>query len=71
MWCHIKRKDMGTPLAKRGYNTPRTLESLRADHSRYMTIGGGNLKKAKLFNNCIEEPFFDIPLEQVCKTHGL
>lgn len=28
------------------------------------------MKKAKFFNNCIDEPFFDIPLDQVCRTHS-
>ena len=30
--------------------------------------GGGHLKKAKLFNNAIHAPFFDIALEHVSKV---
>ena len=56
---------MKVPLAKRGACTARTLESLRADHHRFLTVGGGRLKVAKNYNNVIESYFFDIPLENV------
>ena len=46
----------------------RTLESLHADHARFQSEGGGHLKKAKLFNNAIHAPFFDITLEHVSKV---
>ena len=35
-------------------------------HQRFMEEGRGDLKKAKLLNNCIKYPFFIIPLSQVC-----
>jgi hypothetical protein len=42
----------------------RSLESLKADHRRFLDAGG-NVKRAKYYNNVIGEYFFDIPLEQV------
>ena len=40
----------------------RSLESLSSDHSDFLSSGGGDVKKAKLFN---KDYFFDIPLENV------
>ena len=43
----------------------RTNESILSDYSRFLA-DGGRLKRAKLFNNVINEPFFkDLPLTQV------
>ena len=53
-------------LAARGPCIPHTLDSMLLDHQRFMEEGRGDLKKAKLFNNCIEYPLFNIPLSQVC-----
>ena len=52
--------------AARGPCIPCMLDSMLLDHQRFMEKGRGDLKKAKLFNNCIEYPFFNIPLSQVC-----
>ena len=43
----------------------RTLETLKSDYERFKK-DGGNIKRAKNFNNVIDEPLFDIPIEQVC-----
>ena len=43
----------------------RSLESLIADHTRFLTEGRGNLRVAKQYNNAIGEVFFDIPLNNV------
>ena len=32
---------------------------------RRPSANGSNLKEAKLYNNCIAEPLFDIPIENV------
>ncbi|KAL5489082.1 hypothetical protein EMCRGX_G018133 [Ephydatia muelleri] len=36
-----------------------------ADYQRFIA-SGGDIKNAKYYNNCINEPFFKIPLSQVC-----
>ncbi len=51
---------------KRNQSSPRTLDTLHTEK------GGGNLKKAKEYNNVIGPPFFNIPffnipLDQVSK----
>ena len=43
---------------------PRTLQTLEADYSNFIA-NGSDLKKAKLFNNVIDEPLFKVPINQV------
>ena len=45
--------------------SPRTLDCLKDDYDRFTTAGADH-SRAKEFNNVIAEPFFDIPLDQVC-----
>ena len=65
LWCHITSSCLAKPLAERGRYKERTLETLQSDHKKFISIAGGNLKKAKEFNNVIGDYFFDIPLENV------
>ncbi|KAL5489429.1 hypothetical protein EMCRGX_G018520 [Ephydatia muelleri] len=56
---------MATPLSVRGHAAQRTLETMRADHQRY--VSAGSIKRdAQKFYNCISPPIFDIPVSQVC-----
>ena len=67
LWCLITSSELKIPLEERkskGQSTPRTLESLRADHQSFVS-SGGDLNTAKDHNNVIEEQFFNIPLENV------
>lgn len=50
----------------------RTTNSICADYDSFVA-GGANLKKAKMYNNVIREPFFkNIPIEQVYeKQHAI
>lgn len=64
IWCVIKSADMKIPLSSRGAATKRTVQGIKDDHQRFLEAGG-DIKKAKEFNNCILEPLFDIPLSQV------
>lgn len=64
LWCLITQSDLKIPLEKRGRFPERSVQSLREDNHRF-TESGGNLKHAKLFNNCIGEPLFNISLEKV------
>ena len=70
LWCLIPSSSLKVPLAERGRFTARSLESLHSDHSDFVSSGGGHVKRAKFFNNVIEDYFFDIPLENV-KELGL
>ena len=55
---------MATPLSVRGHAAQRTLETMRADHQRY--VSAGSIKRdAQKFYNCISPPIFDIPVSQV------
>eukprot|EP00731_Ephydatia_muelleri_P032533 Em0024g77a len=49
----------------RGHAPPRTYESICTDHQRYIA-SGVRRKQVKHFYNCITEPIFNIPIEQVC-----
>lgn len=42
----------------------RTLAGIRHDHTRYVAAGG-DIRKAKHFNNVIHQPMFDVELDQV------
>ena len=66
--CLITLDQLKIPPAARGPCAPRTLDSMLLDHQRFMEEGEGNLKKAQFYNNCIEYPFFSIPLSQVLVT---
>ena len=55
---------MKVPLSCRGPSTRRTVEGILDDHQTFLSAGG-DLKKAKQFNNCMSEPFFKIPISQV------
>ena len=64
LWCTIPSAKLATPLARRGKSPQRTLDSLCSDHARFLR-DGGNIKKAKEYNNVIEEHLFDISLDNV------
>lgn len=66
LWCEITADKLSEPRKERGRYPARTLQWLQQDHQRFMEEGGGNLKKAKLFNNVISKHFFDIPIDSVC-----
>ena len=69
LWCTIRNVQLKVPLSKRGRSPLRSLESLR-DHQKFLDAGG-DIKKAKEFNNVIGEAFFPIPLEKVHVTYSL
>eukprot|EP00731_Ephydatia_muelleri_P007956 Em0004g294a len=48
----------------RGHAPPRTYESICTDHQRYIA-SGVRRKQVKHFYNCITEPIFNIPIEQL------
>lgn len=58
---------MNVVREKRNDVTLRTLESLDKSLKRFRD-DGGDLGKAKEFNNVIEERIFNIPLDQVSKN---
>ena len=65
LWCHIQYDQLKDPPLVRGPVHLRTVDTIRNDHQRFLS-DGGNLKRAKFFNNAINLPFFpSIPLEQV------
>ncbi|KAL5508865.1 hypothetical protein EMCRGX_G004125 [Ephydatia muelleri] len=65
LYCLIPNKNMATPLSARGHAPPRSLHSIHTHHQKYLASGGVR-KTAQQFYNCICEPIFDIPTEQIC-----
>ncbi|XP_070548414.1 uncharacterized protein [Ptychodera flava] len=65
LWCNITKENSQKPLAERGRQTPRTLESIKAAYSRFVS-NGSKLKDASKFMNCIHQPLIEIPIDQVC-----
>ena len=62
MFCTASNKDEKDKLTCNA--EPRTLETLKRDLASF-DDNGGNLKSAKLFNNVINEPIVNVPLDQV------
>ena len=65
MWCKIRSCDLKIPLATRRHSEARSLQSLKSDHNKFMLETSGDIKRAKEYFNCIGEPFFSIPIQQV------
>ena len=59
LWCTITSAKLAVPLAQRGRSPERTLDTLRSDHASLPEQGGGDLRKAKEYNNAIGEPLFN------------
>ena len=64
LFCQIDSKSLSIPRQEQGTHRDRTLQTLQDDFSGF-TKAGGNIKKAKMFNNVISPYFFDIPIDQV------
>ena len=67
LWCHITSADLKKPLSVRGKCSERSLATLQQDHNNFMA-NGGDIAKAKLFNNAIAPIMLDIPLDKVYKN---
>ena len=78
LWCEVEGKNLKLPLRAHGSGplttgdrdtrlpSPcRSLATLERDHMNFITIGKGDIKKAKEYKNVIGSRFFDIPLVQV------
>ena len=56
---------MNKPPAERSKPSKiRTLQSMKKDYDAFIK-DGGNVKDAKLYNNVINEPMFNVEIEQV------
>ena len=65
LWCLVTGDEMQLPPSGRLHVLKRTLDSIKQDFFCFVE-DGKNLKRAKLFNNVIDEVFFDIELSQIC-----
>ena len=62
LWCLARSDQLKNPPSS---FTPRTTDTIISDHHRFVAAGA-NLKRAKEFNNTIDEPFFrELPIDQV------
>ena len=64
LWCDISKTEMQQDPSDIPSPRLRTLSGLKEDNDRFQAEGGDKTK-AKLFNNAIERPIWDIELEQV------
>ena len=62
--CIITAAEGKLPPSQRANILQRTLESLNADFQQF-SAAGGDIVKAKTYNNVIARPLFDIPIDQV------
>ena len=63
MWCHISSSQLATSPSIRGVGRLRTRATLEHDLKAFEN-DGGNIKKAKQFNNVIRKPFVPLDLEK-------
>ena len=67
LWCLITSDELRNP--QRAAKSRKTASILQ-DHQKFK-MSGGDLKKAKDFNNCIREHFFlSIPINKVSLKQG-
>eukprot|EP00731_Ephydatia_muelleri_P007490 Em0003g1738a len=64
LFCTIHKEDMKIPLSVRGYSPTRSLQSIYENYSEYSAAGFPR-KDAQFYSNCISEPIWDIPLDQL------
>eukprot|EP00731_Ephydatia_muelleri_P019270 Em0012g95a len=65
LWCLVTLDQLQTSSPTSRLCARRSLETMLADY-QWFIASGGDIKNAKYYNNCINEPFFKIPLSQVC-----
>ena len=64
LFCTTTKEEMKISQDQRLATQNRTLESLNSDLTRFHA-SGSDVKNAKLFNNVIDKPIFNIKLDQV------
>ena len=62
LWCLVPSSD----LQRCTFYQRRTLAGIEQDHARFLAAGG-DIRRAKHFNNVIHRPIFNIELDQVSK----
>ena len=66
LWCTATTDQIQLhPSKRKECATVRTLKSMEADLNTFRTTLNGQISRAKEANNVIDEPLFDIPLNQV------
>ncbi|KAJ8018893.1 hypothetical protein HOLleu_42856 [Holothuria leucospilota] len=63
LWCTVTKEQMRVPLDQRGQYPLRCLDTIREDLKKFQD-NGARPSTAKEFRNVIDEPLFDIPLNQ-------
>ena len=64
LFCHITKEQMQLAPVDRPKISNRSLESLKSDLEKFRE-DGANIKRAKFYNNVIDDPMFNVPLDQV------
>ena len=68
LWCCTKKTEMQQAPSDKSPQL-RTIAGLKEDNERFRTEGQGDKSKAKMFNNVIERPIWDIVLNQVAPPY--
>ena len=68
LWCHVTSSQLSNSLHNRGAISLRTNATLERDLKAF-NDDGGNIKKAKVFNNVIRKPYVAIDLEKASYIH--
>ena len=65
LWCHITSANLKTPLSVRCQQPGRSLDTLDQDYKKFMTVGKGDIKVIKLYNNVIAPAIVKISIYKV------
>ena len=64
--CEIPLEQMAVSPSLRKHYPLRSLECIQESHTQFLAARGKR-KKVKNYMNCVTEPIFDIPIDQVHK----
>ena len=70
LWCDITSSQLRLDPSLRANVEERTLATLERDLKHFKTVLNAKLKDAQRANNVIDEPYFNIPLDQVKKQEA-
>ncbi|XP_078000533.1 uncharacterized protein LOC144453129 [Glandiceps talaboti] len=63
LWCYITKSDAMIPPDQKAPNQSRSLHDIQEYHDK-LVEAGAHRSKASEFMNCINKPYFNIPLER-------
>ena len=67
LWCHKSSDVYQKQFHNQPHSQPRTLESIHADYTEFVTKGKNDKKNAAAYNNVVNKNLIDIEIEHVAQ----